>query len=73
MMSFTNTTLKGVELWILNIENAEAKKLTSDNINANMGTPYTWFKDNNTLLVNFIPKDRKDLIDKAIQFQQARQ
>jgi hypothetical protein len=64
-MAFTNTTLNGVELWVLNIKNATIKKLTQDNLNANMGRPFTWFKDNNKLLVKILPKDKKTLIDKA--------
>jgi len=64
MMAFTHTTDKGVELWILEIASAKAKKITSDNLNANMGIPYTWFKDNKSLLVQFLTSDRKALIDK---------
>lgn len=61
--AFTNTTLKGVELWIVDINSSEAKKLTNDNLNANMGRPYTWFKDSNSLLVQTLPISKKELID----------
>jgi len=64
MMAFTNITEKGVELWLLNIIDATAKKLTDDKLNANMGRPYTWFKDNKSMLVKFLPSDRQALIDK---------
>ena len=60
---FTNTTNKGVELWMIDIAGSSAKKLTSDNLNANMGRPYTWFKDSNALLVKTLPASKKDLID----------
>ena len=63
-MAFTNTTLKGVELWMLDIKNARIKKLSSDNLNANMGSPYSWFKNSTELLVKFLPKDKKALINK---------
>ncbi len=63
MMAFTNTTLKGVELWVLDIGQASAKKLTGDNINANLRNPAVWFKDNSALLVKMLPADRKELID----------
>ncbi|REE82918.1 dipeptidyl aminopeptidase/acylaminoacyl peptidase [Lutibacter oceani] len=63
MMAFTNTVNNGVELWILDIETKSAKKITDPNLNANTGMPYSWFKDNNSLLVKFISKDKKPLID----------
>lgn len=62
-MAFTNTVTSGVELWVLDIENAKAKKLSQANLNANMGRPFTWFKDSNSLLVTTLPENRKDLID----------
>ncbi|CAM1341405.1 alpha/beta hydrolase family protein [Tenacibaculum aestuarii] len=62
-MAFTNTTSTGVELWILDINAKKAKKLTSATLNANMGRPFSWFKDSNSLLVKFISKERKELID----------
>ncbi|MEJ2595227.1 MAG: prolyl oligopeptidase family serine peptidase [bacterium] len=64
MIAFTNTTRKGVELWVLNIEKSIAWKLTGDSLNANLGRPFEWFKDNMALLVKFIPVDRKELINK---------
>ncbi len=68
LMAFTNTTQKGVELWLLDISKAAAKKLTTDALNANLGRPYVWFKDNKSLLVKFLPDDKQELInkDKAI-------
>lgn len=64
-MAFANTTINGVELWVLDIEKAKATKLTSDNLNANMGSPFTWFKDSENLLVRFIPADKKALIEES--------
>ncbi len=63
MMAFTNTVLNGVELWILDIENKNAKKITDANLNANTGNPYSWFKNSEALLVKTIAKDKKPLID----------
>ena len=62
-IAFTNTTNQGVELWVIDVESATAKKLTSDNLNANLGSPYNWMKDNETLLVKVLPKNRPALID----------
>lgn len=62
-MAFTCTKSDGVELWVLDIENAKAMKLTEANLNANMGRPFFWFKDNNSLLVKKLSQDRKSLIN----------
>jgi Tol biopolymer transport system component len=52
-IAFTNTTEKGLELWILDLETRTAKKITSDNLNANLGSPYVWFRNSQDLLENF--------------------
>lgn len=62
-IAFTNTTLNGVELWIIDVISATAKKITADNLNANLGSPFNWMKDNETLLVKVLPKNRPALID----------
>ncbi|PVX50857.1 dipeptidyl aminopeptidase/acylaminoacyl peptidase [Balneicella halophila] len=62
-MSFTNTVENGVELWILDIETATAKKISEPTINANMGGIISWFNDNASLLVAMLPANRKPLID----------
>lgn len=62
-MAFTNTTANGVELWVLDIASKSAKKITNDNLNANTGDPFYWFKDNASLLIKVLPKNRQDLID----------
>src|SRR6478609_6979840 len=56
--AFTNTTNSGVELWIIDIISATATKITSDNLNANLGSPFNWMNDNETLLVKVLPKNR---------------
>lgn len=63
MMAFTNTVSTGVELLVLNIENATVKKVTDATLNSNTGRPFSWFKDNNSLLVKFISKEKQPLID----------
>lgn len=62
-LAFTNTTAKGVELWVVDLASATAKKISGDNLNANLGMPYVWMKDSKSLLVKKIPADRKALID----------
>ncbi len=62
-MAFTHTTIKGVELWVLDIEKATAIKLTEDCLNANMGIPYVWSRDSEHFIVKRIPSDKIDLIE----------
>ncbi|WP_454045984.1 prolyl oligopeptidase family serine peptidase [Chryseobacterium sp. Marseille-Q8038] len=62
-LAFTNTTNKGVELWIVDMETASAKKITADNLNANLGMPYVWYNDSQSLLIRAIPQNRAALID----------
>lgn len=63
MMALTHTTQTGVEIWVLDIEQAKMKKLTAANVNANMRSVINWFKDSKAVLVKFISKDRVSLID----------
>ncbi len=63
LMAFTNTVSTGVELWIIDIATKSAKKISDANLNANTGRPFSWFKDNNSLLVKVISKVKKELID----------
>lgn len=64
-LAFTNTTDKGVELWIIDMETAAAKKITEDVLNANLGTPYIWYNDSKSLLIRILPKNRPALIDSS--------
>jgi dipeptidyl aminopeptidase/acylaminoacyl peptidase len=61
-IAFTHTSEQGVELWVLDVDKASAKKMSEDLLNANAGNPITWFKDSESLLVKVMPKDRPALI-----------
>jgi dipeptidyl aminopeptidase/acylaminoacyl peptidase len=63
VIAFTNTTSNGVELWTIDVATAQAKKITSDNLNANLGNPYSWMKDSQQLLIRVIPSNKPKLID----------
>lgn len=63
VIAFTNTTANGVELWAIDVSTAQAKKITSDNLNANLGNPYSWMKDSQQLLIRVIPANKPKLID----------
>ena len=62
-LAFTNTTAQGVELWVVDLATATARKLTSDNLNANIGAPYSWYKDGSALLVRQVPENRPALLN----------
>ena len=62
-VAFTNTTNKGVELWVLDFATATATKLTDAALNANLGNPINWYRNSNGLLVRMLPKNKPALID----------
>ena len=62
-LALTNTTSDGVEVWVLDIVTSSVSKLTSANINANIGSVINWFEDGQTLLVKTIPENREPLIN----------
>lgn len=62
-MAFTNTVSNGVELWVLDIQEKSVKKLTEATLNVNTRSPFSWFKDNNSLLIKVIPNEKLALID----------
>ena len=64
-MAFTNTIENGVQVYILDLQTATAKRVTEAFVNANMGNPISWFKDGKSLLVNMLPATRKELINTA--------
>ncbi len=64
-MAFTHTTAEGVELWLLDIESAQCRKLTDAKLNANIGRPYYWFPNGESFLVKMLPDDKEPLIDKS--------
>ncbi|MGU3374951.1 prolyl oligopeptidase family serine peptidase [Chryseobacterium sp. M5A1_1a] len=64
-LAFTNTTDKGVELWMIDMQTATAKKITQDVLNANLGYPYIWYNDSQSLLIRTLPQNRPALIDSS--------
>ena len=62
-IAFTHTTDTGVELWYVDLNNKKAVRLTEPILNANLGNPYTWFKDSKTFLIKVLPKNRPALIN----------
>ena len=64
-IAFTHTTSSGVELWVLDIVSATAKRLTEARINANMRDVINWFEDSEGILVKMISPEKEALIDVA--------
>ncbi|MDD3078751.1 MAG: prolyl oligopeptidase family serine peptidase [Paludibacter sp.] len=62
MIAFTNTTDTGLELWIADLNKAEAKKLTEAKINGCLGNPINWFRNSKSILIRIIPKNRPAII-----------
>ena len=63
-IALTNTTNNGVELWIADLKTLMTKRIYGPNINATLGNPITWLKNNSELLIKTIPNNRKALIDR---------
>ncbi|MEX0996131.1 MAG: prolyl oligopeptidase family serine peptidase [Flavobacteriaceae bacterium] len=62
-VAFINATQNGVALWVIDMKTGKATQLTEDNLNANMGNPATWLKDDSSLIVKVLPSDKQNLID----------
>lgn len=62
-IAFTHTTATGVELWVIDVVTATAKRLTEAVLNANLGSPFLWKNDNSQLLVLQLPSQRAALVD----------
>jgi dipeptidyl aminopeptidase/acylaminoacyl peptidase len=62
-IAFTHTTSNAVELWVIDVATAQAKRLSAAKLNANLDNPFIWFKDSENLLVKVLPKNRPALLD----------
>ena len=62
-LAFTNTSDEGVELWVVDLKTLQATQLTKAILNANSGTPYSWFNNSESMLVRTLPEDRSKLVD----------
>ncbi|WP_395060470.1 prolyl oligopeptidase family serine peptidase [Flavobacterium sp.] len=62
-VAFSHTTTTGVELWLLDVANAKATKLTDATVNANLGNPFSWFRDGQAILVKMLLKNRATFVD----------
>jgi dipeptidyl aminopeptidase/acylaminoacyl peptidase len=56
--AFTNTTAKGIELWVGDAETAKAQRLAGVAVNAAYGEAVQWWPDSQMLLVQTVVADR---------------
>jgi len=59
-IGFTLTKEKGIELWIVEINNGKARRLTDSYLNDTYGVPFYWLSDNLKLICLIIPSNRGD-------------
>ncbi len=57
-VAFTHTTASKIELYVLDVATATAKKISDLAINGSLGQPFSWLSDSKTLLVKTIPTNR---------------
>ena len=62
-VAFTNTTSTGVALWVVDLSTSQAVRLTEPVLNANLGSPFTWFNDSKSFLIRALPKNKPALIN----------
>lgn len=62
-ISFTHTTSTGVELWVVDVASASARRVTPALLNCALGSPYTWYGDSRRLLVKTLPSDAPALVE----------
>ncbi len=58
--AFSNNTLKGVELWLVDVKNLKARRLTNGLLNDAYGTTLQWHPDGKRILAQFILPSRGD-------------
>lgn len=54
-IAFTHTTANAVELWVADVQNAQARQLSSLKMNEVLGQAFVWMPDSHTLLVKARP------------------
>ncbi|SFE94088.1 S9 family peptidase [Thermoflexibacter ruber] len=58
-IAFTNTTASEIQLWVIDVATAQAKKVTDLAMNdAYYGSPFEWLADNNTFICRTVAQGR---------------
>ncbi len=58
-LAFTIWGRAGVELWLLDVKQATARRLISEKLNAVMGAGFSWLNGSDQLLVRLLPRTQK--------------
>jgi dipeptidyl aminopeptidase/acylaminoacyl peptidase len=58
LLAFTGTTADAVELWVADVETAQARRVPNVRLNATYGAPFHWMPDSRTLLCRLVVADR---------------
>lgn len=59
-IALTNTTDTGIELWLVEVATAKARKLNTPKLNWALAPTLTWLSDSKTLVSLFIPEGRTE-------------
>lgn len=57
-IAFLNSVSDGIELWVVDVSTARARRLTEAVINDAIGSPFAWFSDGKTLIFRKIQLNR---------------
>lgn len=57
-IAFLNNTSVGIELWILDVNKAEARQLSKADVNDAMGNGFSWLSDSKHIIYSAIPASR---------------
>ena len=57
-ISFTNTTADGIELWVVEVEDARARRITGPTLSLTAANAPTWLSDSESLIAAFVPSER---------------
>jgi dipeptidyl aminopeptidase/acylaminoacyl peptidase len=64
---FLLNTPDSLELWVVNVTTAIARKLTTGSVNNTYyGSPFNWTRDGDALIVNMLPDQRGDVPQKSL-------
>ncbi len=64
-VAFANITASSLDLWVVDIQNKSARKLSDRKLNANLRSLITWLKDDQRLVVKTLPEERVALVDRS--------
>lgn len=59
--ALTNTTDQGIELWVVDVATAQARKLTDAKLNWALSRTLAWLSDSKTIVSLFVPENRNSV------------